>query len=58
VEAHAKTLLAITTNERGQPLPPRILVEELAVGPEYSMETFNTSVVGITASTWVHCLIS
>ena len=49
VEAHAKTLLAITANERGQPLPPGILVEELAVGPEYSIETFNTSVVGITA---------
>jgi len=49
VEAHAKTLLAITTNERGQPLPPRILVKSWRLVLKYSMETFNTSVVGITA---------
>ena len=49
VEEHTLTLLALRQNERGQPLPPRVLVEEFAVGPEYSVETFSLSVAGVTA---------
>ncbi|MBW3668140.1 MAG: ATP-grasp domain-containing protein [Actinobacteria bacterium] len=47
VAAHAATLLAQAVNERGIPVPGRLLVEELAVGPEYSAEAFDGQVVGI-----------
>lgn len=47
VAAHAATLLAQAVNERGIPVPGRLLVEELAVGPEYSAEAFGGRVVGI-----------
>jgi argininosuccinate lyase len=48
VREHATTLLQQQQNERGQPVPQRILVEQLAVGPEYSVELFNGASVGIT----------
>ena len=48
VAAHARELLAQRQNERGQPIPHRVLVEELAGGQEYSVETFDACVVGIT----------
>lgn len=49
LRAHAEALLGQRQNERGLPVPRRILVEELAVGPEYSVEVFGDHVVGITA---------
>lgn len=48
VEAHAAALLRQEQNERGQPLPRYVLVEQLITGPEYSVETMGTSVIGIT----------
>lgn len=48
VGAHAGALLAQQRNERGLPVPRRVLVEELAVGPEYSVEVFGDRVVGVT----------
>jgi len=48
VAAHAGELLSQRENERGQPIPQRILVEELVTGQEYSVETFNTVAIGVT----------
>lgn len=48
VAAHAGVLLRQRHNERGLPIPRRILVEEMAVGPEYSVETFGARIIGIT----------
>lgn len=48
VAAHAGKLLSQQENERGQPIPQRILVEELVKGQEYSVETFNLVAIGIT----------
>jgi argininosuccinate lyase len=48
VAAHARELLSQRQNERGQPVPHRILVEEMATGVEYSVETFGAAVVGVT----------
>jgi biotin carboxylase len=48
VASYAATLLAQRHNERGMPVPQRILVEEVADGPEYSVETFGKTVIGIT----------
>jgi biotin carboxylase len=48
VEEAATAILARRFNERGLPLPARLLVEELAVGPEVSIETFGFEVVGFT----------
>lgn len=48
VSSHAAALLRLRRNERGMPVPRRVLVEECAVGPEFSVETFGTEVVGIT----------
>lgn len=48
VESHAAALLSQRHNERGMPVPQRILVEELANGPEYSVETFGRTIIGIT----------
>lgn len=48
VAAHAAALLSQRENERGQPVPRRVLVEELASGPEFSVETFDAGVVGVT----------
>lgn len=47
VAAHAAALLGHVVNERGIPVPARLLVEELAIGPEYSAEAFGGQVVGI-----------
>jgi biotin carboxylase len=48
VAGAAGGILARRANERGMPLPERLLVQELAVGPELSVETFGREVVGIT----------
>lgn len=48
VRSHATTLLQQRMNERGLPMPERILIEEMVVGPEYSVETFDRNVIGIT----------
>jgi argininosuccinate lyase len=48
VAAHADALLRERRNERGLPMPHRILIEEPVVGPEYSVETFCGEIVGIT----------
>jgi biotin carboxylase len=44
---HAAALLANTVNERGIPVPARLLVEELVTGPEFSAEVFSGRVVGV-----------
>ena len=48
VEDHAAALLRQRRNERGLPVARQILVESLADGPEYSVETFDREVIGIT----------
>jgi argininosuccinate lyase len=48
VQAHAAALLQQRRNERGLPVPGRILVEEMVMGPEYSVESFGRNVIGIT----------
>ena len=48
VVAHATTLLRQRRNERGLPVARQILVESVVDGPEYSVETFNREVIGIT----------
>ncbi|MER5570665.1 pyridoxal-phosphate dependent enzyme [Streptomyces goshikiensis] len=52
---HAAKLLAVTHNVRGQAVPPEVLVEELAQGPEFSVEAIFANgvlhVVGITRKT-------
>jgi biotin carboxylase len=48
VAQHAGSLLEQKCNERGMAIPRRILVEEFANGPEYSVETLGTQVIGIT----------
>jgi len=48
VAQHAESLLNRKRNERGIAIPNRILVEEFANGPEYSVETFGANVIGIT----------
>jgi argininosuccinate lyase len=47
VREHAAALLADTVNERGIPVPARLLVEALAIGPEFSAEVFSGRVVGV-----------
>ncbi|MFP5265164.1 MAG: ATP-grasp domain-containing protein [Blastocatellia bacterium] len=48
VQSHATALLQRSVNERGLPVPRRILVEEMVLGPEYSVESFGRGVVGTT----------
>jgi biotin carboxylase len=48
VGAHAEQLLNQRHNERGAPVARRVLVEAVASGPEYSVETFDLNVIGIT----------
>ncbi len=48
VATHAEALLSQERNERGMLVPRRILIEALAKGPEYSVETFGSTVIGIT----------
>jgi biotin carboxylase len=49
VRSHTAALLAEDHDERGRPTLPAVLVEEYVEGPELSVETFGTEVVGITA---------
>ena len=49
VGAHAARLLSQRQNERGAPVARRILVESVASGWEYSVETFDLQVIGITS---------
>lgn len=49
VRRHTAALLAEDHDERGRPTLPAVLVEEYVEGPELSVETFGTEVVGITA---------
>ncbi|HEX8558056.1 MAG TPA: ATP-grasp domain-containing protein [Pyrinomonadaceae bacterium] len=48
VAAHAASLLGRRRDERGRAVPRHILVESVAEGPEYSVETFGMAVVGVT----------
>ena len=48
VSTHATELFRQRRNERGLAVPRRILIEALAKGPEFSVETFGRNVVGIT----------
>ncbi|HVG21891.1 MAG TPA: ATP-grasp domain-containing protein [Blastocatellia bacterium] len=48
VQEHASALLGQKVNERGLPLPGRILIEEMVLGPEYSVEAFGRNIIGIT----------
>lgn len=48
VYRQASLLLERTVNERGMPVPREVLVEEYLNGPEFSVETFHTQVLGIT----------
>jgi biotin carboxylase len=45
--AWARELLGRARDERGTPVPSRILVEAAVVGPEFSVETFDDTVVTI-----------
>jgi biotin carboxylase len=48
VACHAEILLGRKRNERGLPVLRRVLIELLAEGPEYSVETCCQRVIGIT----------
>ncbi|MBI2508151.1 ATP-grasp domain-containing protein [Candidatus Woesearchaeota archaeon] len=48
VAEHTKHLLKQKTNERGMPVPQKVLVEEFLDGEEYSVETFGGKIIGIT----------
>jgi biotin carboxylase len=48
VASHSEALLSQRTNERGAPVPGCVLVEEVAIGSEYSVETFDQEIIGIT----------
>jgi biotin carboxylase len=49
VRRHTAGLLAQRLDERGRPTIPAVLVEEYVSGPEVSVETFGTTVIGVTA---------
>lgn len=46
-EAHAAYLLRNARDERGRPVPRRVLVEQYVEGPEFSVETFAGTVVTV-----------
>lgn len=48
VASLAGRLLTITTNERGQAIDSRVLIESFVDGEEYSIEVFDSEVIGIT----------
>lgn len=48
IREHSKFLLNQKVNERGIASEEKILIEELVNGDEYSVETFNNSIIGIT----------
>ncbi|MEV5210948.1 ATP-grasp domain-containing protein [Micromonospora sp. NPDC053740] len=45
----AGELLGRATDERGNPVPTRVLIEAAVTGPEFSVETFDSSVVAVVA---------
>jgi argininosuccinate lyase len=47
--AHAEDLLRRTVNERGEPEPPDVVIEEYVRGPEFSVEVLCGRAIGITA---------
>lgn len=47
VREHARTLLAATTDARGRPREPRVVVEELVEGPELSVELFDRRPIAV-----------
>jgi argininosuccinate lyase len=49
VAAHAVELLGTTVDERGRPLPARILVESYLDGPEFSVELLDGEVRAVVA---------
>ncbi|NEE13291.1 ATP-grasp domain-containing protein, partial [Streptomyces sp. SID7499] len=48
-EQWARETLCRATDERGNPVPARFLVEEAVDGPEFSVETFDGAVVAVVA---------
>lgn len=48
LKEHMSGLLLHQTNERGIPMQPGVLIEEFMEGDEFSIETFGTTIVGIT----------
>jgi biotin carboxylase len=48
LQEHAAALLKQRHNERGMPIPHGILLEEPVAGPEFSVESFDDQIVGIT----------
>ena len=48
VADHAASVLRQRHNERGLPVPRRILVESFIDGPHISVETFNNQIIGVT----------
>lgn len=46
---HTAALLARRRDERGRSVIPAVLIEEYVPGPEFSVETFGTDAIGITA---------
>ncbi len=48
VADHAASVLRQRHNERGLPVPRRILVESFIDGPHFSVETFNHQIIGMT----------
>jgi len=48
VAEHAALLLQRTVNERGMPMLADMLIEEYIIGPEFSAEAFQGSIIGIT----------
>lgn len=60
---HARTVLAVRSNVRGQPTAGTALIEQYVEGPEFSVEMFSVDgeaeCVGITRKTlspWPHCV--
>ncbi|MEO3814907.1 ATP-grasp domain-containing protein [Sphaerisporangium sp. B11E5] len=45
---YADKLLGVTADERGRPVPRRVLVERYVPGEEYSVEVFGELAVGVT----------
>jgi S-sulfo-L-cysteine synthase (3-phospho-L-serine-dependent) len=48
VREAAVAILERRYNERGMPLPERLLVESLVEGPEFSVESFGRCILGVT----------
>jgi biotin carboxylase len=48
VADYAAAVLRQRHNERGLPVPRRVLVESFIDGPHFSVETFNNKIIGVT----------